>query len=148
MRKMTLVMVGLFMLAALVLSACSTNSEEITLAGTSWALVSYGPVKSQITAAEGVDAHLDFGTDGTFSGNMGCNSFQGEYIQQGSTITFDRMISTMMACEEPRMTQETTTFGIMNGKTTYEVQDGQLMITGSDGTSLMVLRPVVKATMK
>ncbi len=148
MRKMTLVLVGLFTLAALILSACSSGTDAPTLAGTSWVLVSYGPVENQVQAAEGVDTQLVFSTDGTFNGNMGCNGFQGEYKQSGSQITFNRMISTMMACEEPRMTQETTTFGIMNGKTIFEMKDGQLQITSADGITMMVLRPVVNATMK
>ena len=37
--------------------------------------------------------------DGTVSGTDGCNRLSGSWTQDGPTVTFERMISTLMACE-------------------------------------------------
>jgi heat shock protein HslJ len=136
MNKITLLILPALLVGALILAACSGMNS---LAGTSWALVSYGDLSSPTAAASGVETSLVFGTDGQVSGSMGCNGFGGDYSVSGDTLTFGSLISTMMACDEPRMTQESAAFAVMNGKTTYNLNGSSLTITSTDGAKVLLL---------
>lgn len=135
MQKRILFILPLVLVAAAALSACASGNS---LAGTTWTLVSYGDAANPTGAAAGVDTSLTFNKDGTVGGNMGCNGFGGDYSIKGETITFGNLISTMMACEEPRMSQETTTFSVMNGEVAYAIDGSTLTLTAADGR-VMVL---------
>ena len=54
----------------------------------------------------GTNPNLTFAADGRVNGNGGCNGFGGDYAREGDTLTFSRMISTMMACTRPGLTSE------------------------------------------
>jgi heat shock protein HslJ len=135
MYKRILFILPLILVAAATLAACASGNS---LAGTSWTLVSYGDAANPTAAAAGVDTSLTFNKDGTVGGNMGCNGFGGDYSVQGETITFGNLISTMMACDEPRMSQENTTFSVMNGDVAYTIEGSTLTLTTADGR-VMVL---------
>ena len=134
MKKTTLI--PLLLLAALTLSACASGNS---LADTTWELVSYGDATNPTTAAPGVDTSLTFNKDGSLGGNMGCNGFGGDYSVRDNVVTFKNIFSTMMACEEPRMSQETATFSIMNGDVTFVVDVGTLTITSAADGRVLVL---------
>lgn len=136
MNKLTLILLPLMLVFALALSACGNAN---TLAGTSWTLVSYGDPVYPTAAVSGVDTSLVFGTDGQVSGSMGCNGFGGDYSVKGDKITFGPIISTMMACEEPRMSQETATFAVMSGTVNYTLNGDSLTITSADGSRVLNL---------
>jgi heat shock protein HslJ len=136
MNKQLWIVLSLVLTSALLLSACSSGNE---LAGSSWSLVSYGNLHSLTSAASGVDTALNFSNDGTVGGSMGCNSFGGDVSVKGDKITFDSLFQTEMACEEPRMTQESTTLGIMNSASSFAVDGDTLTITSSTGEAVIVL---------
>lgn len=125
---------------AVVLSACAANSTSLT--GTTWKLASYGPKTAQIPATPGVETSLVIGTDGKLGGNMGCNSMGGEFSISGDTITFQNVYATEMACEEPRMSQESAAFKVLQGTTTYKVDGDVLTITSSDGLDALTFTAV------
>src|SRR5690625_3473835 len=50
------------------------------------------------TGAE--DTQLELTEDGTVTGNDGCNHLSGSWEQDGETIVFSGMISTLMACTD------------------------------------------------
>lgn len=107
--------------------------------GTSWSLASYGTAENPIPAAAGVETTLKFGNDGQMSGSMGCNSFSGDYKVTGDKIEFGSIVSTMMACDEPRMSQESAAFQVLNGSTSFEINGDSLTISGADNTSAIIL---------
>jgi heat shock protein HslJ len=135
MTRKILFILPMILVAAAALAACTSGNS---LAGTTWTLVSYGDAASPTAAATGVETSLTFNKDGTVGGNMGCNGFGGDYSVKGETITFGNLISTMMACEEPRMSQETATFSIMNGDVAFAIDGSTLTLTTADGR-VMVL---------
>lgn len=136
MNKSVIFFLPLLLVCAVLLTACTSGSS---LAGTTWALVSYGDPASPTAAAIGVDTSLTFNPDGTLGGNMGCNGFGGDYSITDSVVTFENIFSTMMACEEPRMSQETATFSIMNGDVTFVVDGGTLTLTSAADGRVLVL---------
>ena len=54
----------------------------------------------------GTNPTLTLTADGHANGNGGCNAFGGAYTRAGDMLTFNQMISTMMACTRPGLTSE------------------------------------------
>ena len=133
MNKIALTVVTLFTASGLLLSACASQGTPASLPGTSWKLDSYGPAGNQTPAASGVDTNLDFGKEGTLNGNLGCNNFSGNYQETNNNIAFSMMISTMMACVGPQMTQEDIGLKIMNGTVRYTIAGNKLTIYAATG---------------
>jgi heat shock protein HslJ len=127
----------LLVLIVFALSACGSAQPAATLAGTSWKLVSYGPVASQIAAVADKDANLDFDTQGMMSGNVGCNGFSGDYKATDGQLTPGQIESTMMACDDPLMQQESAVLTTLNGTLKYEIEKDTLRIYSSDGQTLL-----------
>ncbi len=147
MNRFPLMLIALLTAGALLLSACGTGSGSgslaASLAGTSWKLVSYGPVSSPVNAVTDVETSLVFGTDGTVGGSLGCNSFGGKYEEKDGSVTFSEIISTMMACtDESRMAQEQAAFKVLNGSDTYTIQGETLTILDAAGENALTLSSV------
>ena len=119
------------------LSACAASGNPVK--ATSWKLVSYGPASQQIPAVPGIKTNLEFGTDGSVNGNVGCNSFGGNYEVKNGEIVFSQMVSTMMACRGPQKDQETTALKVMNGTAHFQLQGNSLVIQAADGASAITL---------
>jgi heat shock protein HslJ len=136
MKKSLLIWVTRFIVAAYILTACSSNVSA-SLAGT-WKLKSSGLSTNLTPAAPNVDAAVIFGSDGTVNGNVGCNSFGGNYKVDGNTITFGSIASTLMACADPIAQQESVIFNVFVNTATFNVDGNTLTITSSDGQSVVV----------
>ncbi len=119
----------LLLLFVLLLSACEAQSSA--LQGT-WKLTHYGLTESMTPAVEDAEATLTFADDGTVSGSGGCNSLGGEYEVKSNEITFGPITSTLMGCEEPRMTQESFVTQVLTGTAQYEIADDTFKITKND----------------
>ena len=128
------------LLIILLSSACGRNTSD-ALVGT-WKLVSYGESANLTHPVLGVDAFITFNEDGSVDGNVGCNSFGGKYKLSGEEIVFSEMFSTLMACEEPLMNQESAVLTLFNGKTifTYEESNGTLVILSLDKKRAIALQ--------
>ncbi len=108
------------------------------LAGTSWVLAGLGnlplPGNVQVTA--------QFGTDGTVSGNAGCNTYSGSYTVDGVSIAFGPLISTRIACPEAQMVVETAYLAALGKAAAWSIgTDGKLSISGPDGKVALVFDP-------
>jgi heat shock protein HslJ len=120
------------LLAMLILSACAGGSSA-DIQG-QWKLVSY----NQNPAAPDVETSIEF-KDGQLNGNVGCNSFGGEYTVDDDTINFGPIMSTMMFCEGPIGEQEMGTLAVLQEKSTFVIDGNALTITSADGNSSIVL---------
>ena len=138
MNKMP-ILLAVIVLVALSITACSARPDAFSLAGTTWKLVSYGPVEAQTAAAEGIETQIEFGSDGSVSGTVGCNRFSGSYEQKEDQLTFGPLMATKMACPDLPMTQESVAFGVMVGTVKIDLSESQLSITSEDGTLKIVL---------
>jgi putative lipoprotein len=130
----------LAIIAGLLLSACASGTDTPDLGDTQWKLESYGPAVAQIPAAEGIETSLQFGVDGQVSGNMGCNSFSGEFSQEGNQITFGFIASTLRACPDPQMNQEGIFFSIMSGTVDFRLEGDRLTIDAIEGNQIVLSR--------
>jgi heat shock protein HslJ len=116
---------------AILLVACGGTGGD-PLNGTTWELYSMG----QYSPIPGSRITLQF-EDGQVSGNGGCNSYGGEYQVNGDKIEIGMLMSTLMACVDPAMMEQETIFmGVLGNAQSFDIVDGQLQISGSDGETL------------
>lgn len=129
MKKYLLVLLMIF----LTVSACTAKQDKpsASLIG-SWKLTSYGPAGSPTAAVPETQAGLSFMDDGTVTGNSGCNGLGGGYKLEGDKITFDQIVSTLMACDDPRMTQENVVHRVLADTATFKVEGNTLTISNND----------------
>ncbi|MGA2490101.1 MAG: META domain-containing protein [Anaerolineales bacterium] len=135
MNKKSLTILTLLLATGLILLGCASQGSLAGLKGTSWKLISYGPVGKQTPAAVGIETSLEFNAAGEVDGNLGCNSFSGNYVMKGGNVIFSQIISTMMACLGPQMDQERLALKVMNDMVRYQVQGNTLVIYGADGVN-------------
>ncbi len=120
----------LLIIFIVVCSACTSQSGSSALIG-DWKLVAYGPVESMNPALSGAEATLTFGGDGTLTGNGGCNSLGGKYQVDKKEVSFSDVASTLMACEDARMNQESMVTQVLSGTAEFEIEDQTLAITNN-----------------
>jgi heat shock protein HslJ len=92
-------------------------------------LTSYGPADSPSASVPDVDATIEFDKDGNVTGNSGCNGFGGMYEVKETHITFSQIVSTLMACDDPRMSQETAVFQVLREDVEYKINGNTLTLT-------------------
>lgn len=123
----------ILLIVGLAVTACSARNEEpaASLIG-SWKLTSYGSVGAPQPAVEDTEAGITFNEDGTVAGNSGCNGFGGNYTVDSDQLTFSEIVSTLMACEEPLMSQEGAVLKVLTDAATYKIEGNTLTLTNND----------------
>ena len=124
-------------IALFILAACSSPNPDI--AG-KWKLISYGNAANPTPVVPDVDTSINFNLNGEIDGNVGCNSFGGNYEVSGDTIVFRSIMSTMMYCEETSP-QEQAVLGLFsdNVDLQFQMNGDALTITSVDGASVVNL---------
>jgi heat shock protein HslJ len=115
---------------SLITSACRAQ-QSAAVVGT-WKLSSYGSKNYPVAAVADAAATLTFDNRGSVTGNGGCNSLGGEYKVDGNQITFDKIVSTLMACDSARMAQESAVTKVLSGTAEYEIKDNTLTLSNID----------------
>jgi len=126
---------AILFLITILLTACAGTNP---LSGTTWELVSYGEIDSQIPVLPNVDARISFGADEDISGNVGCNGFGGAAKISGNKIVAGPLMSTEMYCERS-MEQEFAVLMLLNGELAFESDGNTLTIFSEDGNSALHL---------
>jgi heat shock protein HslJ len=110
------------------------------LAGTRWVADSLFVGGAVVPIVPLAEPTIDFTDDGrSFGGTTGCNSYFGDYTIDGTTIQFGGIGQTEMACEEPRMKQESDVLSVFQAATTYSIVDGVLTIGDITGNALQFI---------
>jgi heat shock protein HslJ len=106
------------------------------LANTHWRLASFGAPGGQSAVLEGTTITLKFGADGRAGGSGGCNSYGGEYREQGGSLSFSRIVSTKRAClDESANRQEQRYFAALESASRFSLADTRLTIFHGGGRS-------------
>ena len=114
----------------------SYQAASQDLAGTSWQVIGYNNGKQAVTSViAGTEMDIQFGKDGSVSGNSGCNTYNGSYTVNGNQIQFGPMASTRMACGDPAgiMEQEQQYLAALETAATYQIEGNALELRTSDG---------------
>ncbi len=89
----------------------------------------------------GTELTATFTADGV-SGNSGCNTYTGGYTLDGDQVTIGPLASTMMACEQAIMDQETQFLtALQTPGLTVEVSGGTVTLRDGNGATQVVLAP-------
>lgn len=126
--------------ALVLLAACSSGSTAGSDVTGEWKLISYGDAANPTPAIPKVETSISFDSNGQISGNVGCNSFGGNYEVNGDKIAFNSMMATLMFCEETS-SQEQAVLSIFSDNMKLSIQRNAdtLTITSADGSSVVNL---------
>ena len=118
------------------LVACGTTNSD-PLNGTTWELYSMG----KYSPIDGSKTTIRF-EDGQVSGLGGCNQYGGEYQINGNRLTFGALYMTEMACMSPEgiMDQEQRFLQSLGDASSFEIMNGQLQVSLSEGETLTFVR--------
>jgi putative lipoprotein len=121
------------LIICLAISACTAKNEgsSTSLIG-SWKLTSYSRADVLTPAVTDTEAGLTFKDDGTVTGNSGCNGLGGNYKVEGDQVTFDQIVSTLMACDDARMTQEGAFHQVLTDTATFKIEGNTLTLANND----------------
>ncbi|MDX2162126.1 MAG: META domain-containing protein [bacterium] len=107
------------------------------LAGTAWALVTYGAE----TPVEGNPVTLLFDLEGRIGGEASCNRYGGAYVLEDDTLRFSGVFSTRRAClDQTLAAQETAYFAALGAAAGYQIDGDQLIIPYGDAGEQLVYR--------
>lgn len=117
------------LLVATLAAACSTGGGGTgELSGTFWTALSIDGTAT----IEQARPTIRFAPDGTVGGTSGCNQFSGPYRVDGGAIDIGELASTKVACDEERMTQESTFLSALAGATSWRRNEaGELELSGA-----------------
>lgn len=104
---------------------------DAALVGTIWELDTILSGDSASTPI--AEATIRFGDDGSVGGNAGCNGWFGTY---DPATGFGEIGSTLMACDEPIMAQESLFLSILGGDATVTISGSMLTIADLSGNAL------------
>ena len=85
-----------------------------------------------------MDTSIEF-KDGKLNGNVGCNSFGGDYKVNSDQLTFGPIVSTMMACLNQSGDQEMATLAVLQNTAKFTASGNTMTISSADGKSAIVL---------
>ena len=116
-------------------------ATQSSIAGT-WDLQSYSNGKEAMqTVIPGSETTAVFGADGKLSGSGGCNQYSAQYTTTVSNaITITPPSSTMMACKNNLMQQETQYLSLLPTAAKYDISGDQLTLFNSTGTKLLIYK--------
>ena len=123
-------------------SACPAQDEDKAdapkLEDRTWVLVQLG--EQHITPPkQGLGAHLVLmSKEQRVAGSGGCNRFMGGYTLEGNKLSFSKMASTMMMCDE-RMEQEQLFMQTLAEAATWEIEGNTLTLRNKAGKNIIVL---------
>ena len=106
------------------------------LTGTHWTLTQLNGTAVPPQAGHG-EAFIELNAESKrLAGSGGCNRLMGSYEQDGSSLRFRQVASTMMACPGDAMPREQAFLKALGATTTFRIRGSTLMLRGEDNTVL------------
>ena len=84
---------------------------------------------------------------GILSGQSGCNQYGAAYTLENTSLQITPGPMTLMACLGPQMQIEQDFLAALAATETYQIQDNQLSLVGSDGQTVATFVPQVDASL-
>ena len=109
--------------------------------GVEWRLTSYlngANVMTTVTGEKPVTAKFD--SSGALSGSGGCNQYSATYKVTGTSISITQPITTLMACPEPIMQQETMYLAQLTKASSYNSLGDTLTFFDASGAAILVYK--------
>jgi heat shock protein HslJ len=123
----------------LILAGCGAlpaqQGTQRDLTRTMWNLSSF--IGKELVPGSGIT--VEFTTDGKMGGSSGCNRYTGAYKVEGNSLLISSpLASTMMACSQELMDQETAYLQALGEVRSFTASGDQLTLKDAGGNDLMV----------
>ena len=107
-----------------------------------WNVTGYNTGTQAVTSPiAGTTLTATFTAAGEVGGNAGCNSYSGPYKLDGSSLTVGPLATTMKACDQAIMDQETQFLAALQTPTTVETTGATVTLRDASGATQVVLGP-------
>lgn len=107
----------------------------------SWTVTGYNNGKQAVTSpVQGTTLTATFTAD-QVSGSSGCNTYNGAYTLDGTTVKIGPLASTRMACAQPVMDQEAAFLTALQAATTVEPSGANVTLRDAGGALQVTLAP-------
>lgn len=108
-----------------------------------WNVTGYNTGTQAVTSPmAGTTLTAIFTADGQVGGNAGCNSYTGPYKLDGTSLTVGPLATTMKACEQAIMDQETAFLAaLQTTPTTVETSGVTVTLRDASGATAVILSP-------
>jgi heat shock protein HslJ len=129
----------ILLLVCVAFSACKKKDRPSAMGGsidrTDWKLVRMSENGKDISLPKDLDITLAF-LDNHISGDVACNQYGTDYVQQEARLLFDRIFSTEKYCEKGNANLEVNYLKHLNNSANYGVLGDELTIFCSDKAEL------------
>ena len=107
-----------------------------------WNVTGYNNgAEAVVSPITGTTLTATFAEDGTVSGSSGCNTFNGPYTLEGTSLTVGPLATTMKACDQPIMDQEAQFLTALQTPTNVETSGATVTLRAESGATQVVLAP-------
>ena len=118
----------------------SGQAQTVALEGTSWNVISLSGVEVP------AEAHIELAfAGGRLTGNSGCNTFNSDYSQHGSTLRIGELAATRMHCPAPVGTREQALFVSLPTIVALAINNDRLQLLDAAGAVRVVVTRKVGA---
>lgn len=107
-------------------------SPDLPLVGTRWVLDGLIQGDSVSSVPGLLVAEVTFPEEGEVVLNTGCNMGSGTVVTTGDTIAWGQLMLTKKACTKDNGSVEGALLSVLDGETTYEIEEHSLTITKGD----------------
>jgi len=112
--------------------------DPADLVDTPWEVVAYNNGQQAVVSViEGSMMTAVFAEDGMVNGSGGCNTYSAGYETDGDNMTIQQAISTLIACDQPIMDQETAFLAALQQTATFDLGEDTLTLHAADGALLV-----------
>ena len=107
-----------------------------------WNVTGYNTGTQAVTSPiVGTTLTATFTPDGQVAGNAGCNTYSGPYKLDGTSLTVGPLATTMMACDQKIMDQETAFLTALQTPTKVETSGATVTLRDASGATQVILSP-------
>jgi heat shock protein HslJ len=107
----------------------------------SWTVTSYYSGDAITSVAQGSEITAEFSEDGQISGNATCNTYNGPYVIDGTSMKIGPLISTKMACASDELSkQEADYLAALDLTRSYSITGDRLDLLREGGTIAATLQ--------
>lgn len=128
---------------SLFFAGCSTTTisetakPDVSLTNTYFKALSLNSKEAEVFDRE---PYIQFQTEGTLRGNLGCNSFFGSFTTEDKNISFLNIGSTKMMC--PNIKTEDAFVEVLQKTKTYEIKGESLTFFNLNGEEIAVFKAI------
>jgi len=119
--------------ATAVLQDREVAEPDVGLEGTRWIVDSVITADAVSNVPQDVGAYLEL-SEGTVTGNGGCNTLNGTATVGEDTITFGPLATTRLTCPDQSLEHEV--LAVLSGEVAYEVDGNRVTLSNASGRGL------------